>query len=57
MELDGLTVQAAATRFGVTIRTAYRSLRCFRMGTKTLSPDDLAVFLRLADDVELAEVA
>ena len=57
IELDVLTVQAAATRFGVTVRTAYRSLWCFRMGTKTLSPVDLAVFLRLADDVELAEVA
>ena len=57
IELDGLTVQAAAARFGVTVRTAYRSLRCFRMGTKTLLPVDLAVFLRLADDVELAEVA
>ena len=57
IELDGLTVQAAATRFGVTIRTAYRSKRWHRVGAKTLSPVDLAVFLRFADDLELAEVA
>ena len=49
IERDGLTIGEAAARFRITDRQVFRIKRCCRLAAKRLRPDDLEVFMRLAE--------
>ena len=62
IERDGLTIEEAAVRFRITDRQVFRIKRWCRLASKLLTPDDLEVFMRLAeggahDGAELRQVA
>jgi hypothetical protein len=62
MERESLTTQDAARRFRVCIRTVQRALQYRRKAARLLTPDDLDVFILLAEAAahartELREVA
>ena len=62
IEHDGLTTEEAAARFRITDRQVFRIKRWRRLAAKRLTPDDLEVFMRLAEGcahtgAELREVA
>ena len=49
MERENLTTQEAAQRFRVCIRTVQRALQYRRKADRLLTPDDLDVFILLAE--------
>ena len=49
IERDGLTIEEAAVRFRITDRQVFRIKRWRRRAAKRLTPDDLEVFMRLAE--------
>ena len=49
IERDGLTIEEAAVRFRITDRQVLRINRWCRLAANRLTPDDVAVFTRLAD--------
>ena len=57
IERDGLTVESAASRFGVTTRTIRRARRTCRLAKRLLTSGDIATFTRLADVDAVREVA
>ena len=62
IERDGLTIEEAAARFRITDRQVFRTKRWCRRAARRATPDDLEVFMRLAeggahDGAALREVA
>ena len=62
IERDGLTIEEAAERFRITDRHVFRIKRWCRRAARRVMPDDLEVFMRLAesgahDGAALTEVA
>ena len=49
IERDGLTTEEASVRFQITDRQVFRIKRWSRRAVKRLTPDDLEVFMRLAE--------
>ena len=57
LEREELTVQSAASRFGVSTRTIHRVRRTCWLAERILTPGDIAIFTRLADVNAVREVA